>query len=310
MFISLFRLTKLTLQNFFRNIWLSIVTLTIVILALISINILITLNVLTNTAVETIKDKIDISLYFKPEVSGDQVYTVKAKIETFDKVANVDYISPDQALVEFRARHEDNPLLMASLDELDGNPLGATLVIKAKNLEDYASILAKIQGPEFGEYANFIQETNFNDYELVIGKLNKFSKKVQTVGIVVIGIFLLITILIIFNTIRIAIYTHQEEISIMRLVGATSWFIRGPFLMESALYGLFAWGITMTIIFPFLNFARPHLMIFLGTQASEGFDIVVYFQENFLSIFGFQLVLIVLLSMISSNIAIRRYLRV
>lgn len=310
MLISFFRLIKLAIQNFCRNIWLSIVTVTIIVLALFAINVLVVLNVLTDVAIKSLGEKIDISLYFRPEVALDQVFTVKAKIETFANVKAVNCISPDEALNEFTRRHQDNKLLLDSLNELDGNPLGATLIIKAGKLADYQAILANIQGPDFQEYANFIQETDFNDYKAIITKLNNFASKVRTIGLAVIIIFLLITILITFNTIRVAIYTHREEISIMRLVGATSWFISGPFLAESALYGLLAWGVTMGLIFPLLNFVRPHVATFLELETAGGFDLIVYFQENFLSIFGFQLALIVLLAMISSSIAIRKYLRV
>lgn len=309
MFSLFFRLLNITFKNFFRNIWLSIVTLSIVILSLLSINILITLNILTREAIKIVKDKVDISIYFKPEISEDQVYAFKSKVTALDAVKEAKYISSDEALEMFKIRHQNNSLLMDSLGELADNPLGAALVIKARDTDDYIDILADVEAQEFNEYANWIQEKNFNNYKLIIEKLNKITSRIHFIGAVVTALFLFITVLIIFNSIRVAIYTHREEIGIMRLVGATSWFVRGPFLIESVLYGLFAWLIATAIFYPLLKLIQPYLSQFLSAGAN-GFDIINYFNSRFLELFGWQLSFIILLSMISSSIAIRRYLKV
>jgi len=308
MLVSFFRLLKIAFQNFYRNFWLSFVTLTIIILSLISINILFILNIFTNTAINTVKDKIDISVYLKPNISEDQSFAIKTKIESLPKVKEVSHISADQALENFKKRHFNDDLLLESLDELDDNPLGITLVIKANKIEDYPSILEEIESKDFAEYANWIADKDFNNYKIIIEKLNNISQKIRTIGLIASAILLFITILIIFNTIRVAIYTHHEEIEIMRLVGATSHFISGPFLVESILFGFLSWLVTIIIIYPLLNLLQPYIFSFIGASTG-GFDIVEYYNTNFIQIFGWQLILIILLSIISSSIAIRKYLR-
>ena len=163
MLVSLFRLLKIAFQSFYRNIWLSFATLTVIILSLISVNVLIILNIFTNASIDSVKEKIDISVYLKPNITEDQAYAVKTKIESLDKVEKVLYVSADQALINFKKRHLSDDVLMESIDELDNNPLGITFIIKAKNTNDYPSILLKIEGKEFTEYSNWIADKDFNN---------------------------------------------------------------------------------------------------------------------------------------------------
>jgi len=307
MLVSFFRSIKLAFQNFARNFWLSLVTLTIIILSLISINILILLNIFTNTAINNVKEKIDISIYLKPNITDDQSYAIKSKIESFEQVEEVTYISAEQSLENFKKRHLTDDVLLESIEELDDNPLGITLIIKAKNTNNYSQILSKIEGKDFTEYSNWIADKDFNNYKLIIEKLNSASDKIRTVGYAASGILLLITLLIIFNSIRVAIYTHHEEIEIMRLVGATSKFISGPFFAESILYALISWLIVVIITYACLNLAQPYISSFIGVASD--FSIVEYYKTNFFTIFGWQLILVVVLSIISASIAIRKYLR-
>jgi len=278
-------------------------------LSLILINVLIILSIFTNTAINTVKEKVDISIYLKPNIVEDQAYAFKAKIESLPQTKEVEYVSPDLALKRFKERHQKNDTLIESLNELEENPLGITLVVRAKAIDDYPLILEKIEGKNFSEYSNWIADKDFNNYKIIIEKLNSTAKKINTVGLAASAIFLFITVLIIFNTIRVAIYTHKEEIEIMRLVGATSKFINGPFLVESVLYGLLSWAIVIIIMFPILNLFEPYLREFIGTSTGN-FSITEYFNANFIKIFGLQLLLIVMLSIISSGIAVRKYLKV
>ena len=307
MLVSLFRLLKIAIQSFYRNIWLSFVTLTIIILSLISVNVLIILNIFTNTAIDNVKEKIDINVYLKPNVSEDQAYAVRTKIESINKVKEVSHISADQALINFKKRHLSDDVLMESIDELSENPLGITFIIKANSVEDYPQILSEIEGQEFSEYSNWIADKDFNDYKIIIQKLNGISQKIRVVGYIASSILLFITLLIIFNSIKITIYTHHEEIEIMRLVGATSNFIRGPFIVESILYALLSWVFVAIIVYSSLKIIQPRIASFIGVGTN--FNIVQYYRDNFIQIFGWQLVFIIVLSIVSSAIAIRKYLK-
>ena len=120
-------------------------------------------------------------------------------------------------------------------------------------------------------------------------------------------VFILIASLIVFNTIRVAIYTHRQEIGVMKLVGATNWFIRSPFLLEAVVYGIIACVAGIAIVYPMLNFVQPYVNnFFLTTQ----FSLTGYFTDNFWAIFGLELLMIILINIISSSVAIRKYLKV
>lgn len=303
MFTSITRVIKFSFQDFFRNFWLSIVTLTILVLALFAVNLLIIFNLVTKVAINSIEDKVDINVYFKPDISEDQVKNVQTYLQTLAQVKSVDFISKDQALINFKAKHQDNPKILQSLEEIENNPLGASLVVKAKNSADYPLILETLQTPQ---YNNLIESKDFEDHKAVIERINGITSKVGKGVIVIAILFALISILIIFNAIRMAIYTHREEIIAMKLIGATDWFIEGPFLLQGIIFGIMSMLITLLILYPLLGFIRPYLQLIL-----EGdFNIVNYFNDNFFLIFGLELLGAILLNLISSYVAVKRYVKV
>jgi cell division transport system permease protein len=151
------------------------------------------------------------------------------------------------------------------------------------------------------------REQDFRSSTLVVERLSNLTNNISTVGIALSLIFAFIAALMVFNTIRITIYTYREEIGIMKLVGASNGFIRAPFIVESLLYAFLACVVTMAVLLPVLNATGPFFDRFF-----EGYDIdfIGYFNRNFFSIFGVQLLAVCALSMISSGIAVSRYLRV
>ena len=303
MFTSIVRVIKFSFQDFFRNFWLSIVTLTILVLALFTVNMLIIFNLVTKVAISSIESKVDISIYFKPDIKEDQAQNVQKYLQTLAQVKQVDFISKDQALANFKTKHQDNPKILQSLEEIENNPLGASLVIRANNTADYPVILDTLQTPQ---YNNLIESKNFDDHKAVIERINGITSKVSKGVILIAIIFALISILIIFNAIRMAIYTHREEIMAMKLIGATNWFVETPFLLQGVIFGVLSLLITILILYPLLGFLRPYLQLIL-----EGdFNIVNYFNQNFLLIFGLELLGAVLLNLISSFVAVKRYLKV
>ena len=157
------------------------------------------------------------------------------------------------------------------------------------------------------KYNELISDKNFDDNKIYIGKIKKVSDNINWIGLLASSIFIFIAVLIVFNTIRVAIYTHQKEIAIMKLVGAANWFIRSPFLVESIFYGTIAWLIAVGLIYPLLNLLQPFLTNFFLT---DSFNIISYFKDNFWSLFGLELLLVVFLNIVSSSVAIRRYLKV
>jgi len=303
-FLALNRSIFFALQSFWRNIWLSLATIFIICLALISINFLIIINGITSSAVAAVKDRIDVSVYINPAVHEAKIEDLKSHLESLPQVKSVVYKSPQDNLDEFTARHQSDASIQETLKELQGNPLGATLIVKAKNLTDYPEILKAIDDPA---YNDLIEEKNYNDNQAVIDKINLIADNVKKGGLIVSVIFVIISALIIFNTVRIAIFTRQNEISIMKLVGASNWFIRVPFIFESIFAGIIACLIVVAIMYPLLAFIQPRLSNFFG---GAQFDIIGYFNVNWLLFFGGQLIGIILLNIISSIFAIGKYLNV
>jgi len=291
MFVFIYRSIKFAFQSFFRNFWLSVVTIIILVLTIFSVTTVAGINYIAEKAIESVKDKVDVSVYFKPEVESKEVINVRYRLEELSTVKEVTYVSREEALDKFRERHQDDPVILESIDQLEENPLSATLVIKANNIDDYQSILSFLDNPDYDE---LIQDKNFDDNEKVINQLSTISNKIENIGIIVSVIFVVIAVLIVFNTIRINIYTHREEIGIMKLVGATNWFVRAPFLVESLIYAVLAVIICLAILYPLLGVVAPQVNNFF-----EGWQII-----------GWQLAFAVLLSILSSSIAVGKYLRV
>ena len=207
------------LTNFRRNLWLAgastlIMTITLIILSVLSL-----LFVITNSSVSTIKERVDISAYFKNGLAESQIQVVKTQLEEDSRIAEVRYVSADEALAKFKENHNNDTLLLESVGELNENPLPATLQIKAKNLEDYPAV-AELLNSE--KYRSSIEEVNFEDNRTLIARLNSLLKFIITVGIILIGVFSAIAILVIFNTITLTIYNRKEEVEIMRFVVATN----------------------------------------------------------------------------------------
>ncbi len=302
--LSLYRIFKFALQNFGRNIWLSIVTVTIIVMSLFVMTMLIAINVVVQDTITNLENKVDVSVYFKPETTSEDVAQIRENIEKLSTVSETVLITKSEALDSFKNRYKNNAIIKQSLDELAVNPLGDILVIKAKNVSDYKSILAVLSQEELSQY---IQESDFSDFDKIISRISDVSEKTNKVGIIVSLIFIGIMILVVFNTIRMAIYTHREEISIMRLVGASSRFIRSPFLLEGVLYALISIVVVVATLFPILNTIQP----FIGSFFGEGsLNLSQYFRDNFWMVFGLEFVLISILNIISSALALRKYTKI
>lgn len=302
--LSLTRIIRFALQNFYRNIWLSLVTITIIILTLLSLTSLIILNAGINQTIITVKNKIDVSLYFRPDIKLDTLSLIKEQINKYSSVAEVNLISADQALEKFKKTHLNDPTIQAALDQLDANPLGPTLTVKAKDVNLYPQILAQIKKDKLDQLT---EEIDYDDNKLVIEKLSLIGQKIKKIGFIISIIFAIISLLVVFNTIRIGIYTHREEINIMKLVGAENWFVRLPFLFEGAMYAFLGCLIFWLIFYLAVSFIQPFLSSFL---IDINFNIMSYIWDHFLYIFGFELILMIILNTISGFIAISKHLRV
>lgn len=302
--LSISRVIRFALQNFYRNIWLSLVTITIIILTLFSLTSLIVLNAGIGQAMISIKNKIDISVYFKAESAEKDINAIKEKISGYSEVKEVGLINANQALEKFKQKHLGDTIIEEALKELESNPLGPTLTVKANDVNLYPTILERIKNEKI---ENLVEEIDYDDHKLVIERLEAISQKIKKLGMVISIIFAIISLLVVFNTIRIGIYTHKEEIGIMKLVGAGNWFVRAPFLLEGVLYALLGLIIFWILFYIATSFLQPFLSSFF---IDINFNLMNYLTSHFLYIFGFELIMMVVLNIISSFIAIGKYLRV
>ncbi len=302
-FLSLYRIIKFSIQDVTRNIWLSLVTIIILILALFSINMLLVVKIIGDTAVSAIKEKIDVSIYIKPETDEREITILKSEVENLSEVKFVRYISKGEALEIFNLRNKDNPEILEALRELGKNPLTPTLIIQPKNPDNVGALIHQLNRIE----NDFIDSRNFTDHKTILESINVVTDKASKAGLILSLTFVITTLLVVYNAVRVAVYTHNREIAIMRLVGASDTFVYMPFVVSSLIYTLFGILAIIAIFYPFLSLLQPYLEAFF-----VGYDINIidYFNSNFLNIFGLQFLGIAFINVGASFIAVRKYAQV
>jgi cell division transport system permease protein len=301
--LSFARIIKFSFQDIFRNIWLTIVTVTILILALFTINILLVVKVISQTSIDAVKDRVDTSLYIKADANENDIIALKDKISNLPEVKEVKYISKAQALEIFKADYQDKPEVLQALRELGKNPLTPSLIIKPRSTDsvaDFTNSLNNIQ-------SDIIESRNFTDHKMLLDKINVITDKVNKVGIVISLIFIFITLLVVFNAVRVAIYTHRKEINIMKLVGASNSFVYMPFLLSGIIYSLVGVVVIILFFYPFLSLLQPYLEAFF---VDYNINIIGYFNSNFIKIFGIEFLGMAVINIMASYIAVRKYVKV
>ena len=302
MIILLSRVTKYGLQNFVRNGLLSSATIAVMILTLVLCTGLLLFGAAGSDTIQSLQEKIDISVYFKTSTDDSQILAMKESLESLEEVKSVEFISRDDALARFREKHKDDPNIIQSLDELGTNPLAASLNIKAKDPKSYAGIdsYLKTEAPQ-----DVIDKVNYSENQLVIDRLAKIINTMRTGGLILALVLAAVAFLVAFNTIRLAIYSNRESVEIMRLVGASDSLIRGPYIVEGIIHGLIAAVITLILFIPLIYLVHPYLQ-----NLVPDFSIRAYFWQHLLGLFGIQCLIGVALGVVSSLIAIRKYLKV
>ena len=305
-FISLERIVKTGFINFFRNLSLSIaatavmvVTLTIVLFAIIA-------NATFNNTISQINEKIDISVYLKDSVTDDQRKEVINTLESLDNVKTVEYISKDQALEQYRADNKDNLDLLLAISQTD-NPLPATIKIKPVDPGRIDEIKSVLEADKVKALQS--DETSYSgDRKEAIDKITKataFFRKAVFIGVVT---FAVISMLIIFNTIQMAIFNRRDELTIMRLLGASTWYIKGPFIVETMLYGVVA-AVSSLVICNSLFVVQSQAFNASSLGLLDMDFANKYFADNFWIFLGLQLISGMLIGALSALVATKRYLK-
>lgn len=292
-------------RNFMRNAWLSTaatavmtVTLTIVVISFISNS------ALTNT-IKGVTDKITLSVYLKDGITQDQQTTIRQSLLNTGNVQAIDFVSKDEAVARFKEKNKNNPLQLQAI-EITGNSLPASYEVRVKDrnkLDDVVKITAQ---PNIRALLDEKNPASLSGSRKdAIDNIIRGSNFVIQLGLVASGIFVIISTLIIFNTIRMAIFTRRDEIEIMKLVGATKWFIRGPFLIEAALYGVIAAFVATSLAYLVLLGVGPKLSSYIDFQSTINF-----FRSNPVAIIAGEMLLGIMIGIFSSLLAMSRYLKI
>ena len=300
---SLIRVVKFAFQDIWRNVGLSFMTVFILMLMLLSVNVLWSVDVITKEAVRLVKDQINVSLYFVPEAKDADIKEIQTYINSFPEVVNLQLQSREQVLNSFKERHKLSQEVLSALQELGANPFGPTLTVKSREPGDYKKIIQALSVPE---YETLIEAKSFDQHEDAINRLQNITSRIEQMGLGLSILFAVIAFLIIFNTVRVAIATQRVEIGIKRLVGASNWFIRGPYLVESAIFTAVSVALTFGVIYLSFRWLDPYLsIVFTG-----GLSLTNYYNSHILYILGIQTLAVLLLTVVSSSLAMRRQLKV
>lgn len=307
-FTTQIRILKFGLQSFVRNATLAVAAMAVMVITLTIILFSFIANATFTETINQITDKIDISVYLKDEVVEDdeQRDDLIAQLRSFENVREVNFISKEKALDIYKEANKDNPDLLTAIS-LTENPLPASLQIKPVDPNRNQEIKNFLERPEIKKLQS--DETSYSgDRKEAIDKISRAATFLRQAGVAGIAIFMLVSILIIFNTIRMAIFNRRDELYIMRLLGAKTWFIRGPFVVETVLYGIIAALISVLIcntvfVVSASAFEASSLGVLDIQYASD------YFSRHFWLILTGQLALGILIGAASSMIATRRYLK-
>jgi cell division transport system permease protein len=295
----LLRSLRTGLTGFWRNIWLSTAATLVMVVTLVILSITMLVASVSNFAIQNVQQRVDVSIYFNQTATADQMKQLQNQILALPQVASVNFISAEEGLEQFKQLHANDQVIQQSLAELSSNPIPATLQVKAKTLDEYDSIVQFASQDQFKPY---ISSINYQDNRDLIQRMSAILKNLRRGGIILAILFAFIAVLVIFNTIRLTIYNRREEVEIMRLV---SWYIRWPFFIESMLYALIAVIITAAITFPLLHLIIPRINQYIGATNGSNYHFVGYWL-----LFLIELVVALVLGIVSSFIAIRRYLKI
>ena len=305
-FVTFSRIIKTGVINFGRNAWLGIAAIAVMVITLTIVLFSIIANATFSNTIKTITDRIDISVYLKDNISENKKKELIGQVEGLENVKSVKYISKDDALASYKKQNENNLDLLLAISQTD-NPLPASLQIKPKDPNDIASIKTFLEKKEIKNLQS--DETSYSgDRKQAIDKITTATKFFQRAGLVSVIVFAIISMLIIFNTIQMAIFNRRDEITIMRLLGASTNYIRGPFIVESIMYGLISGINSMLIV---------HALFTVSASAFEASSLGLldinysnkYFTSHYWILLAMQLGVGVFIGAASSFIATRRYLR-
>lgn len=300
--ITFGRIIKNGIINYWRNFWLSVAATAIMVITLFILSSLLILNNLATTSSQVLREKVDISIYFRQTVSEQTIGQIQKQLELLPEVKSVAFVPPVLARERFIELHRDEPLLIESVEQfsLEENPFPASFAVRVNDLSHYPKIINIFSDEKFNPFVKKI-----TDKRDVVDRLERITGGIKNLGLSMTAVFGMVTLIVLFNTIRLTIHSRREEIEIMRLVGASNGFIRGPFIVEGVFYGAAGAFLTALLLFPLLWFLSPKISNFFEV----GFASFTFWGSSFWQLFALQMFSGVILGAISSILVVRKYLR-
>ena len=303
MLTSLKRILKFSWVGFLRNKALVLEVIFVITISISLITCLFLSQGVSKFLINYLQDKADISVYFKQNTSEQEIVKVEEALYQFsNEIQSVEYISQEKALQIFTEVHKNDSDSLEALEQVGDNPFLASLVIKAYDPIYYVQISNFLNQDSFKDV---IEKIPYYDNKRVIDRLSAITDTIKTMTIGLGLILGLLAVLITFNTIKLTIFASKDEISTMRLVGASNWFIKGPFIIQGVLYGIASIFIVDILFFILLLFFSPKLQVFFS-----GFNLLSYFQSQYASLFLIQIIFVGTVSIISTLLALNKHLKV
>ena len=304
------RIVKYGTKGFGRNIWLSTAATVVMAITLIILFVTVVASVILTSTADLMKDKIDITIYFKPNTTQEALDELAADMGSDSNVKSVETSTSEEEYEKFLAEHSEREDIINILDDemtkMMIAKMQATMRIKVYDVDNLDSIRDKVDNSElFRNYTDKDKAPTYDVNRAEIATINSWARIARTGGVILAAVFLVISILIIFSTIRMAIFSRREEIYMMKLVGADKSFIRGPFLIEAEICGVIAGIVAGAISFAGFMFLSPKL-------ASYGIDVSVITNvlesNKLILVFLVFIGLGIVIGRISSWLAVSKYL--
>lgn len=304
-FITFRRLFIVGCKNFVRNAWLSIAATVVMIVTITIVLSAIVLNVTARNAITELSKNLKISVYLKDDAPNDVQQQLKSSLVANQYVSSVEFISREQAKENFTASFQNDEKLLEGLALIGGESLPASYEVSVNDIERINEVGDVAKDPRF---ADAVEEVSLGktNVKSTIDRAAAAQRFVIRSSILASSVFAIVSVLIIFNTIRMAIFTRSEEIRTMKLIGATPNYIRGPFIIETTLYGIIAGLAANAIVYAgIISFGSK-----LSTQA-EFAETYTYFTSAgiMLSMLAGGIFAGILVGMVSSILAMEKYLR-
>ena len=304
--LTFMRVLKSGLQNSLRNITLAVAAMAVITITLTTVLLLVIANATLNSTIKQINNKINISVYLKDSVTTQQKDQIVHDLKAMSEVKTVAYISKDEALAIYEAQNSTNTSIQSAVSQTE-NPLPATINITPINPSKLDQVKNYLNKPTV-----VILQSDPSSYsgnlKVAIDKIGKTTTLLREAGLISVVVFAAVSVLIIFNTIRMTIFNRRDELQIMRLLGASTWYIRGPFVVENIIYGILSAIISIALVDILFTSVSKSLQ-----ASSFGLLDIGYANSYFRQYFWYILLIIVglgiLIGTVSSVIATRRYLK-